>query len=308
MPCIQPMLVRSKSGYLVRVPCGKCYGCLRRKQRELALRLSLDVKHAFAARFITLTYEDTHLIRDYFNEETGEIFPLPSVTKDELQRFFKRLRKLLNYDSCVTKMMYYASAEYGDTTKRPHYHIILYFIGQDTLNYDLDKAIEKCWQKCDWNMVNREKCIQIIDTDGAYMYVAKHQMKKCQGTELQAPYFQLRSKGIGASFLQDEKQIDFAKKNGYIIYDRNKKAPLPRYFKEKLGIEVTDGELRAIHKENLDKENIEFEHAWKYYHQSHPNVLRETFVRKYFKKLIKDFKYSDEYSQIMYNKLKNSKL
>lgn len=308
MPCIQPMLVRSKSGYLVRVPCGKCYGCLRRKQRELALRLSLDVKHAFAARFITLTYEDTHLIRDYVDEETGEVFPLPSVTKDELQRFFKRLRKLLDYDSRETRMLYYASAEYGDHSKRPHYHIILYFLGQNTLNYDLDKAIEKCWQKCDWNMVNREKCIQGIDTDGAYMYVAKHQMKKCQGTDLQAPYFQLRSKGIGASFLQDEKQIDFAKKNGYIIYDRNKKAPLPRYFKEKLGIEMTDGELRAIHLENLDKENIQLEHAWKYYHQSHPNVSRETFVRKYFKKLIKDFKYSDEYSQIMYNKLKNSKI
>lgn len=308
MSCIQPMLVRNKNGQLVRVPCGKCYGCLRRKQRELALRLSYDIKNAYESLFVTLTYDDEHLIRDVIDEETGAFYPLPSVTKDEAQRFLKRLRKNLHYDSRETYLSYYLSAEYGDESKRPHMHLIVYLIGKPTNIISLKDAILKSWDKCQWNDVGIEKCIQRIDSQGALMYVAKHQMKKCQGTYLQSPYFQLRSKGIGKTFLNNKIETEFAINNGFLVYDRTKKAPIPRYYAEKLGIEKTDGQVRKQYLEELEEENQRFERAWKYYKQTHPGVSRETFVQKYFKKLIKDLTYSDEYYKMMYNKLKNSKI
>lgn len=302
------MLVRNKDGMIVRVPCGRCYGCLRKKQRELSLRLSYDLKNSYDSVFVTLTYDDDFLIRDYVDKETGEIYPLPSVTKEDAQKFLKRLRKNLHYDSKKTKLMYYLSAEYGDETKRPHYHAIIYLLGEMTNIMTLKDAIIKSWSKCEWNFVSIEKCIQSVDSDGACMYVAKHQMKKCKGSELQAPYFQLRSKGIGFTFLSNPIEVQFALDNGYLIYDRNKKAPLPRYFKDKLGIEKTDGEIRRQYNEQIQKESAAFERAWKYYKQSHPKVSYEAFVEKYFKKLIKDFNYSDVYYELMYKKLKNSKI
>lgn len=310
MSCIQPMLVRNKNGYLVRIPCGKCYGCLRRKQRELGLRINYDIKspRCFLSLFITLTYDDDHLIYNYVSRETGEIFPLPSVTKEDAQRFLKRLRKNLNYDAEQTKMYYYLSGEYGDETKRPHMHAIIYFLGTDTLQMDIKTAIKKSWKKCQWKQVNEKKCIQGINSDGALLYVAKHQMKKCQGTPLQSPFFQLRSKGIGSEFFKNETEIKFAKDNNYLVFDRNKKAPIPRYFAEKIGIVHTDGEIRKDYLINLEKENIAFEQAFKYYRQSHPNVTRETFAKKYYKKLIKDSTYNEQYNQIMYNKFKNAKI
>ena len=308
MSCIQPMLVRNKSGLLVRVPCGRCYGCLRRKQRELALRLSYDIKNSYDCLFVTLTYDDEHLITNYIDKETGAFYPLPSVSKDDAQRFLKRLRKNLHYDSSKTYLSYYLSAEYGDESKRPHMHIILYLIGKPTNIIPLSTAVEKSWNKCNWDLVNREQCIKPLDGQGALMYVAKHQMKKCQGSYLQAPYFQLRSKGIGKTFLNNDIETQFAINNGFLVYDRNKKAPIPRYFAEKLGIEKTDGEVRRGHLEEIEKESQQFDRAWKYYKQTHPKVSFETFVKKYFGKLVKDHTYSEQYHELMYKKLRESKI
>lgn len=311
MSCIQPMLVRNKANQLIRVPCGRCYGCLRRKQRELALRLSHDLEDnsCFDSIFVTLTFDDEHLIRDYVDVETGAYYPMPSITKECLQKFMKRLRKNLNYDSRETKLSYYGSGEYGDETKRPHAHFIIYLYGKNTCQMSLKDAIKKSWTFCKWDFVNEEKCLQSGIGDGAKMYVAKHQMKKCQGTYLQYPYFQLRSKGIGKLFFKRDNDIDFADKNGFLYYDRIKKAPVPRYYRDKLSICVmTDGEIRKKFNDDSERDWQQMQRAYKYYKQSHQNVTFEDFAKKYFKKLLNDQTYSEEYAQLMYKKLKNSKI
>lgn len=60
--------------------------------------------------FLTLTYNDEHLPED------------GSIHKEELQRFFKRLRK----EIYPTKVRYFACGEYGEKKARPHYHVILF--------------------------------------------------------------------------------------------------------------------------------------------------------------------------------------
>lgn len=60
--------------------------------------------------FITLTYDDDHL-------PVGG-----TLKKDDWQRFAKRLRKYFK----GRKIKYFHCGEYGERTKRPHYHALLF--------------------------------------------------------------------------------------------------------------------------------------------------------------------------------------
>lgn len=62
--------------------------------------------------FVTLTYSPENLPKDQ------------SITKDELQRFFKRLRKKLSKKG--VQIRYFACGEYGEKNNRPHYHAIIF--------------------------------------------------------------------------------------------------------------------------------------------------------------------------------------
>ncbi len=104
---------------IIPVPCGRCAGCRMDYSREWADRcclevLSGDLKRSF---FLTLTYDDEHLPDD------GTIF------YHDVQLFFKRLRRR------VGTFRYFGASEYGDTTFRPHYHIILFDIDLLDLKY-----------------------------------------------------------------------------------------------------------------------------------------------------------------------------
>lgn len=226
------MIVRlQKSGYLVRVGCGKCPDCLRNKQKELALRLQYDLNspRCFDSLFITLTYDDKHLEYDVVNEKTGEIYELPSVNKNTVQKYLKRVRKSLAYDPLRTNLYYYLTGEYG-ASKRPHYHAIIYLLGENTLKCSLHDALKNNWQLCDWSQLSDTKSFQSTKSIASNMYVAKHQVKRCQGTEYQAPFFQLRSKGIGYEFFNNPKDVDFLCRNMYLILDNKYKVPAPRIY------------------------------------------------------------------------------
>jgi len=92
----------------VKVPCGQCIGCRIDRSRMWAIRCVHESKMHSRNCFITLTYSDENLP-----------FTL-SLEKDHLQKFFKRLRHHIG------KFRYYACGEYGDDTRRPHYHAILF--------------------------------------------------------------------------------------------------------------------------------------------------------------------------------------
>lgn len=60
--------------------------------------------------FITLTYDDNHLIS-------------PKLIYSDFQNFMKRLRDRINYEQ---KIGYFVTGEYGDQKKRPHWHALLF--------------------------------------------------------------------------------------------------------------------------------------------------------------------------------------
>lgn len=97
----------------VTVPCGKCVGCRADQALAWSIRCYHEASQHEKNCFVTLTYEDSQLPSD------------GKIQKEELQRFFKRLRR------SGYKFRYFACGEYGEKTRRPHYHAIIF--GQDFL-------------------------------------------------------------------------------------------------------------------------------------------------------------------------------
>lgn len=118
MTCDSPYMRGS-----IPTPCGKCTPCGIDKTRVWTHRLMLENNLHADSVFVTLTYDEKHL------PAKGYLQP------KHLKAFHTALQKL-------TKFRYYSVGEYGDTSKRPHYHCILF--GVSYLKTDL---IKKCWTK-----------------------------------------------------------------------------------------------------------------------------------------------------------------
>jgi hypothetical protein len=129
--------------------------------------------------FITLTYDDNYLPNP------------PSLQKEHLQNFFKRLRKSLHNH----KIRYYACGEYGDKDTfqglgRPHYHAIIFGWkfpdrlpwGTSKTGFPIDNStsLSKLWPYGYATVQN-----MTIETA---QYVARYTMKKITGEKADANY------------------------------------------------------------------------------------------------------------------------
>jgi len=93
-------------GQRLELPCGKCPACRATQSMMWAVRCYHESSLHQRNSFITLTYDDDHCPE--------------KIQKEHLQAFFKRLRH--HYG----KLRYFACGEYGDTTRRPHYHALIF--------------------------------------------------------------------------------------------------------------------------------------------------------------------------------------
>lgn len=94
-------------------PCGQCLACRINKRRIWTTRIYLEsMSHSDNIPMMTFTYDDDHLPLS----DKG----IPTLVKRHLQLFFKRIRK------AGYRFRYYAAGEYGETTHRPHYHILFF--------------------------------------------------------------------------------------------------------------------------------------------------------------------------------------
>lgn len=123
-------------------PCGQCLFCRINQRREWVARLLLEAACHRSNQFVTLTYEDgklpTQLIPGVATVHSALKNPAVALqpgtlSKTDLTRFFKRLRKVGNF-------RYYAVGEYGEKMGRPHYHALLF--GSDFT----DEELKDCWK------------------------------------------------------------------------------------------------------------------------------------------------------------------
>jgi hypothetical protein len=103
-------LARHGDAREIKIPCRQCLSCRLNRASEWQTRLIHEGKRHSSKIFLTLTYDNEHL------PEFG------SLQTRHLQLFIKRLRKAI----APLKIRYYACGEYGDTTRRAHYHAIIY--------------------------------------------------------------------------------------------------------------------------------------------------------------------------------------
>lgn len=169
--------------------------------------------------FITLTYDDKHLPEDN------------SVTKDELQRFIKRLRKKIYPEN----FKYFGCGEYGEISERPHYHLIL--IGWNQETKDLIQLPNKKYYspliQSVWDKGNNQFGAASIE---AIHYVTGYIRKKIYNKDNGAnPFnknlmldgrfrsFQIQSIGLGKNF-RDQNE-DYIKKRGITFNGKRRGIP-----------------------------------------------------------------------------------
>lgn len=234
MQCLSPFYLRKErtnpTGFASNaVPCGRCAACLERKRSNWSFRLLQEYKQAKRSYFITLTYAENKV----------------SLSKDDFQRFIKRLRK----DNI--ELRYYAVGEYGTHTFRPHYHMLL-FIQQD-LEITQDYLVNK------WS----HGLIHIgLVSQASIHYTTKYQINN-QRRELKSLWekiekpFALMSKGIGKNYLTTSSRYHQDGKRFYVTYEGGIKGSLPRYYRDKLftkeEISINNYENSLIHEEVQDK-------------------------------------------------------
>jgi hypothetical protein len=133
----------------IKVPCGVCADCMRQKVNQIVSRMQIELQnHNNFGIFVTLTYSDEHLPHRFIDDEGKPLqYPVPTVCKEDVQKFLKRLRARLDYDGHdISNFKYFYISEYGMTNtdnKRPHYHLCLFF---DELPMNIiSDYIHECW-------------------------------------------------------------------------------------------------------------------------------------------------------------------
>ena len=158
------------------------------------------------ACFTTLTYSQENL-------------PSRGLRKKDLQNFFKRLRKR------VTPLRYFACGEYGDLTKRSHYHAIIFGLAK----HEADKIIPEVWRLGNVENGHAE--------EDSIRYVAGYIDKKwMDGDQKHTEYmgkpppFQIQSQGIGKEYWLEH----YGELLDEGIKFRGKNQAIPRYYIELL--------------------------------------------------------------------------
>lgn len=160
----------------VQLPCGRCAQCRLKKAAQWATRCHHEASLHQDNMFITLTYNNAHL------PKSG------SLSLDHHQKFMKRLRKFIH----PLKARFLMCGEYGEKTKRPHYHYLIFGFKFNDLKFFRNtktghpvyrsKQLEKIWTYGYSEIGN-------VTFESAN-YVARYTLKKTHGEQALLKYTQ----------------------------------------------------------------------------------------------------------------------
>lgn len=245
MVCLYPVKISVKSdkkhsrfcyrgrlnyvSYGIKVPCGHCVPCLDNKVRVWSYRLFAESKKYDKMCFLTLTYEDGKL-----PIERG------TTCTDDVQKFFKKLRRYYDYHKGSCNLSYFGALEYGGEKGRIHAHLLVFGLDYNDLipkdkkvmSHNTISCTSRFWKNgivnygCDVSMADNRlvryttKYIMKIDTDNLYKY--------CRIMKLEKPKT-FKSVGLGSDYLSKNIAMygDLPTLNGL-------KITLPPYWKKKL--------------------------------------------------------------------------
>lgn len=217
--CYCPISIKTEHGRMT-VPCGRCAECLQKKRMEWTFRLLEQLKVSSSAGFWTWTYSDANL--------TGEL------SKRHIQSFIKKLRKEQALLSKET-IKYFICGEYGEKTKRPHYHGIIF-----NLEETLKEKVEEIWEK--GNIYYGDV------TEASIHYTTKYVLKGQKERNTWA----LMSKGLGIAYVDEHKKNHWDTMSGFVVQDGGYKKNMPRYYARKIFSEKEREEIRLKKIQEMD--------------------------------------------------------
>lgn len=245
MECLKPLYLHKHE---ISVPCGKCPQCGVNKRSEWATRLHYEARQHLHKKFVTLTYANQHLRWDHGQSQ---------LDKRDLQLWFKRVRKT------GAKIRYYAVGEYGSTTYRPHYHVLLFGdVSDDVI-------------RSSWNL----GLVHIgLVTQASVMY--------CLGylVNAKAPLmnhhrvrpFSLMSRkpGLGASYLSPEMlEWHHSGRKNFTLVDGVERR-LPRYYKTKIFSKIDQVRIAVTASKVWLQNQIEWSRRPEHMKMSYKQLLR----------------------------------
>lgn len=205
------------------IPCNHCWACNLNYSAQWATRIMYECSQYEHNYFITFTYDDIHLpIPErasygktvYINDGTwsGSLFP------DDITRFINSLRKYFERKG-HTGIKYFYAGEYGETTKRPHYHMILMNCPLDINqfhDFHVDERKKLHWKSYEIENYWKEGMIDIGEVEFASAaYCARYCMKKLTNETDKSVYYRQgkipefvrmsRNPGIGTQYYEEHK-------------------------------------------------------------------------------------------------------
>lgn len=219
----------------LKLPCGTCIGCRTGRAREWAVRCSLEEKSHATTCWATLTYE--------------EKYKPPTLKKDHLQGFLKRLRSRVKHP-----LRFFASGEYGDKFGRPHFHAILFGVALGE-----GSQVEQAWPY-------GQAQVDVL-TPAAISYVAGYTSKKVgRASHYLEDVFERVDPDTGEVYNYQPPFIQMSRRPG--IADKARKhwrswrdtaitdgltVPVPRFLHEAWLNNATEEEKRHLNEEKLKR-------------------------------------------------------
>lgn len=290
--------------YSLMVPCQQCLGCRIDYSKHWADRIVMEqlVSPKDSCWFITLTYNDEHLINECLTGERFEyvvdgephILPGATLSKEHVQLFMKRLRAYYKDHYNHDGIRYFLAGEYGEKSRRPHYHICIFNLPiLDLLIYSnnfrgdvlyISPSLEQIWGK-------GYVVIGELNWETA-AYTARYVVKKYKGKESEEfyksvgnvlPEFTLSSRRPGIAGEYFNREVEQIYRHDCIqlpsTNDRDGMTTVPRYFDKLLERYLEDHPDCDI---NLDKIKLERRAAAEL-NTYNRRILSGLFDKEYFK-------------------------
>lgn len=121
------------------VPLNNNHFVRKRMMNDWYLRSLYEYKYSLSSFFLTLTYDEQSVPR----MPDGKLGFCPQ----DIVKFFKNLRNRLHSKTDhFLEFRYFQVSEYGKTTHRPHYHVVVFFPYTTVLHPFFRQIVKSAWQ------------------------------------------------------------------------------------------------------------------------------------------------------------------
>lgn len=239
-----------------QLPCGKCIECRLEYARNWAVRSVHEAKMHENNAFITLTYEnlsseklqyiDFQLFMKRVREKRHREF-LDKFGEENWKLLDKNERKPFLDQNAISV---FVSGEYGDKTKRPHWHAILFNWTAPDLKYkytsdsghdvSTSNYLNDLWGKglCEIGSVTFESASYVA------RYAAKKLVHGNDGHDFEPISKKSSRYPIGKRYLEKYWMDIF--NHGFIVLPNGSKTAIPRYYEKWLSKHHPDDYLRYL--------------------------------------------------------------